>query len=101
MEHHPQQVLFKQNCQKLEEEVVCHSLCEVVENHDDIQKVEEELLHLMVMEMVEEVANLPPEEVVVVMMVMMKMEMDEMALLHPQIIGTHSTTGAIEIDQYM
>ena len=56
----------------------------------------------MVMEMVEEVDNLPLEEVgtVEVMMMVMLMEMEEVTLLHPLIQDSHDTANTKEIDGF-
>ena len=53
------------------------------------------------MEMVEEVDNLPIEEVEMVEVMVMVMKMEEVTLLHPLIQDSHDAADTEEIDGFM
>ena len=92
-------------------EELVHCSQKGVEEHLSDWQVEEELHHLVVMEVVMEmvmimeevVGHLPQGEMeeMVVMVVMMEMVVEEMIHHHCQIKGSHDTIEIKEIDGYM
>ena len=98
------------NHQMVGVEELAHCSQEGVEGHLSDWQVEEELLHLVVMEvvmgmmMIEEVIDHLPQgemEEMAVMEVMMKMAVEEMIHHHHQIKGNHNAIRIIETDGYM